>query len=83
MAEMERHPEDVNKCLAWMQHLARLMDALKLIVVCHLARLLPLLFKWAHAHDTETVVMVRKMNTFIFCGGNQSRIDRRGCCWAE
>ena len=60
MAEMERHSEDVNKRLVWMQHLARLMDAMKLIVVCHLARLVPLLLKWAHAYDAETVVMVRK-----------------------
>ena len=51
MAEMERHSEDVNKRLVWMQHLAHLMDAMKLIVVCHLARLLPLLLKWAHAYD--------------------------------
>ena len=61
MAEMERHSEDVNKRIVWMKHVQQLMDAMKLVVVCHLARLLPLLLKWAHAYDIETVVMVSEL----------------------
>lgn len=56
---LERQPRNKQRRIAWLTHCEPLFNGLGLILLAHFRRLFPLFFKWMHADDDETVLLVR------------------------
>ncbi|KAL0299247.1 UNVERIFIED_CONTAM: hypothetical protein Sradi_6584500 [Sesamum radiatum] len=56
---LERQPRNKQRRIAWLTHCEPLFSGLGLILLAHFRRLFPLFFKWMHADDDETVLLVR------------------------
>ncbi|GAQ81835.1 hypothetical protein KFL_000920190 [Klebsormidium nitens] len=56
LRDMELHYTDVPRRLVWLRGIPPLVDALRLFVVAHFKRLMPLLLTWLRAPDAETRV---------------------------
>ncbi|XP_073288412.1 uncharacterized protein At2g39910 isoform X2 [Primulina huaijiensis] len=55
---LERQPRNKQRRTAWLTHIEPMFSALGLILVAHFRRLFPLFFKWMHADDDDTVLLV-------------------------
>ncbi|KAG8380783.1 hypothetical protein BUALT_Bualt06G0051900 [Buddleja alternifolia] len=55
---LERQPRNKQRRTAWLTHIEPLFNGLGLILVAHFRCLFPLFFKWMHADDDETVLLV-------------------------
>lgn len=55
---LERQPRNKQRRVVWLTHCEPLLDGLGLLLLAHFRRLFPLFFKWMHADDDETVLLV-------------------------
>ncbi|KAL6541800.1 hypothetical protein OROGR_011286 [Orobanche gracilis] len=55
---LERQPRNKKRRIAWLTHCEPLLNDLGLLLLAHFRRLFPLFFKWMHADDDETVLLV-------------------------
>ncbi|KAH6762738.1 ARM repeat superfamily protein [Perilla frutescens var. hirtella] len=55
---LERQPRNKQRRVVWLTHCEPLLDGLGLVLLAHFRRLFPLFFKWMHADDDETVLLV-------------------------
>ncbi|KAK4385369.1 hypothetical protein Sango_2660900 [Sesamum angolense] len=63
---LERQPRNKQRRIAWLAHCEPLFSGLGLILLAHFRRLFPLFFKWMHADDDETVLLVlERMATVV------------------
>ncbi|KAK4717429.1 hypothetical protein R3W88_015767 [Solanum pinnatisectum] len=58
LSHLERQPRNKERRVAWLQHIEPLFNGLGLILLSHFRRLFPLLFRWMHADDDRTVLLV-------------------------
>lgn len=59
LSHLERQPRNKERRVAWLQHIEPLFNGLGLILLSHFRRLFPLFFRWMHADDDRTVLLVR------------------------
>ncbi|KAL3647345.1 hypothetical protein CASFOL_008313 [Castilleja foliolosa] len=55
---LERQPRNEKRRIAWLMHCEPLLHGVGLLLLAHFRRLFPLFFKWMHADDDETVLLV-------------------------
>ncbi|KAJ7516929.1 hypothetical protein O6H91_21G004700 [Diphasiastrum complanatum] len=58
LGELERHSEDQQRRILWLQTIGPLLESMGLVLVVHFKRLLPLLFYWLHLSDDATCILV-------------------------
>eukprot|EP01018_Ginkgo_biloba_P022753 Gb_12768 [translate_table: standard] len=58
LGELERHSEDKEHRIIWLQHIEPLFEAMGIVIVAYFRRLFPLFFHWLHAKDDATVILV-------------------------
>ncbi|OIT39680.1 PREDICTED: uncharacterized protein At2g39910 isoform X1 [Nicotiana attenuata] len=58
LSHLERQPRNKERRIAWLQHIEPLFNGLGLVLLAHFRRLFPLFFKWMHADDDRTVLLV-------------------------
>ncbi|XP_070026915.1 uncharacterized protein At2g39910 isoform X2 [Nicotiana sylvestris] len=58
LSHLERQPRNKERCIGWLQHIEPLFNCLGLVLLAHFRRLFPLFFKWMHADDDRTVLLV-------------------------
>ncbi|XP_033509739.1 uncharacterized protein At2g39910 isoform X1 [Nicotiana tabacum] len=61
LSHLERQPRNKERRIAWLQHVEPLFNGLGLVLLAHFRRLFPLFFKWMHADDDRTVVLVLEL----------------------
>ncbi|KAL3521171.1 hypothetical protein ACH5RR_019320 [Cinchona calisaya] len=57
---LERQPRNQERRVVWLKHIEPLFNSLGLILVAHFRRIFPLFFRWMHADDDDTVILVLK-----------------------
>ncbi|KAG6393514.1 hypothetical protein SASPL_147757 [Salvia splendens] len=62
---LERQPRNKQRRVVWLTHSEPLLDTLGLVLLAHFRRLFPLFFKWMHADDDETVLLVLERLTSV------------------
>ncbi|XP_051143564.1 uncharacterized protein At2g39910 [Andrographis paniculata] len=62
---LERQPRNKQRRIAWLTHCDLLFNGLGLVLLAHFRRLFPLFFKWIHADDDQTVLLVLKRMTTV------------------
>lgn len=62
---LERQPRNKQRRTAWLTHIEPLFNVLGLLLLAHFRRLFPLFFKWMHADDDETVLLVRQFLLYL------------------
>ncbi|MCO5594851.1 hypothetical protein L7F22_048885 [Adiantum nelumboides] len=66
LGELERHRLDATYYRVWMENVDRLLEAMGLVVVAHLKRLLTLLFPWLHtADDSLTLLALNLLKVIV------------------
>lgn len=55
---LERQPRNKERRVVWLKHIEPLLDGVGLVLLAHFRRIFPLFFKWMHADDDETVLLV-------------------------
>jgi hypothetical protein len=58
LSHLERQPKDKERRIIWLKHIDPIFNALGLVLLAHFRRLFPLFFKWLHADDDQTVLLV-------------------------
>lgn len=56
---LERQPRNKGRRVVWLRHIEPLFNGVGLVLLAHFRRIFPLFFKWMHADDDETVLLVR------------------------
>jgi hypothetical protein len=59
LGHLERQPRNKDRRVAWLKFVEPLLHGTGLVLVAHFSRIFPLFFKWLHADDDETVLLVR------------------------
>ena len=59
LGHLERQPRNKDRRVAWLTFVEPLLHGIGLVLVAHFRRIFPLFFKWLHADDDETVLLVR------------------------
>lgn len=59
LGHLERQPRNKDRRVAWLKFVEPLLHGIGLVLVAHFSRIFPLFFKWLHADDDETVLLVR------------------------
>lgn len=59
LSHLERQPRNKERRVAWLKHIDRLFNVMGLVLLAHFRRIFPLFFKWMHADDDETTLLVR------------------------
>ncbi|KAI5578910.1 hypothetical protein BDE02_08G057200 [Populus trichocarpa] len=60
LGHLERQPRNKDRRVAWLKFVEPLLHGIGLVLVAHFSRIFPLFFKWLHADDDETVLLVLK-----------------------
>ncbi|KMT18265.1 hypothetical protein BVRB_2g024310 isoform A [Beta vulgaris subsp. vulgaris] len=58
LGHLERHPRNKDHRIAWLELIEPFFCCVGLFLLAHFRRLFPLFFKWMHADDDETVLLV-------------------------
>ncbi|KAJ6690204.1 hypothetical protein OIU85_006482 [Salix viminalis] len=58
LGHLERQPRNKDRRVAWLTFVEPLLHGIGLVLVAHFRRIFPLFFKWLHADDDETVLLV-------------------------
>lgn len=58
LSHLERQPRNKERRVAWLKHIDPLFNSVGLVLLAHFRRIFPLFFKWMHADDDETVLLV-------------------------
>lgn len=59
LSHLERQPRNKERRVAWLKHIDPLFNVMGLVLLAHFRRIFPLFFKWMHADDDETTLLVR------------------------
>ncbi|CAK7325800.1 unnamed protein product [Dovyalis caffra] len=59
LGHLERQPRNKDRRVTWLTCVEPLLHGVGLVLVAHFRRVFPLFFKWMHADDDETVLLVR------------------------
>lgn len=59
LSHLERQPRNKERRVAWLKHIDQLFNVMGLVLLAHFRRIFPLFFKWMHADDDETTLLVR------------------------
>lgn len=62
LSHLERQPRNKDRRIAWLNYIEPLFSAVGLVLLAHFTRIFPLFFKWMHADDDETVILVRTLH---------------------
>ncbi|KAG5533487.1 hypothetical protein RHGRI_027606 [Rhododendron griersonianum] len=66
LSHLERQPRNKERRVAWLKHIDQLFNVMGLVLLAHFRRIFPLFFKWMHADDDETTLLVlERMHTVI------------------
>lgn len=60
LGHLERQPRNKDRRVAWLKFVEPLLHGIGLVLVAQFSRIFPLFFKWLHADDDETVLLVLK-----------------------
>ncbi|KAL9421527.1 hypothetical protein AB3S75_033909 [Citrus x aurantiifolia] len=60
LSHLERQPRNKDRRIAWLKFIEPLFSAVGLVLLAHFRRIFLLFFKWMHADDDETVLLVLK-----------------------
>ncbi|KAI5670543.1 hypothetical protein M9H77_10907 [Catharanthus roseus] len=55
---LERQPRNKERRVVWLRHIEPLLNGVGLILLAHFRRIFPLFFRWMHADDDDTVILV-------------------------
>ncbi|CAI9091633.1 OLC1v1026706C1 [Oldenlandia corymbosa var. corymbosa] len=55
---LERQPRNKERRVVWLKYIEPFLNGMGLILVAHFRRIFPLFFRWMHADDDETVILV-------------------------
>ncbi|XP_052187389.1 uncharacterized protein At2g39910 isoform X2 [Diospyros lotus] len=58
LSHLERQPRNKECRIAWLKHIGQLFNVAGLVLLAHFRRIFPLFFKWMHADDDETILLV-------------------------
>ncbi|KAG6734970.1 hypothetical protein I3842_01G296600 [Carya illinoinensis] len=58
LSHLERQPRNKERRIAWLKYIEPLLSGVGLVLLAHFRRIFPLFFKWMHADDDETVLLV-------------------------
>ena len=58
LSHLERQPRNKERRVAWLRYVEPLFIGVGLVLLAHFRRIFPLFFKWIHADDDETVLLV-------------------------
>lgn len=58
LSHLERQPRNKERRVAWLRYVEPLFNGVGLVLLAHLRHIFPLFFKWMHADDDETVLLV-------------------------
>ncbi|KAK4579404.1 hypothetical protein RGQ29_029177 [Quercus rubra] len=58
LSHLDRQPRDKERRVAWPKYIEPLLSAVGLVLLAHFSRIFPLILKWMHADDDETVLLV-------------------------
>ncbi|VFQ90346.1 unnamed protein product [Cuscuta campestris] len=58
LSHLERQPKNKERRIAWLKHIEPLFNSVGLVLLSHFRRIFPLFFKWMHADDDDTVLLV-------------------------
>ncbi|XP_076925457.1 uncharacterized protein At2g39910-like [Bidens hawaiensis] len=58
LSHLWRQPRSKERRIAWLKHIEPLFSGMGIVLLGHFRRLLPLFFKWIHADDDATVLLV-------------------------
>ncbi|KAG6395353.1 hypothetical protein SASPL_145996 [Salvia splendens] len=58
LSHLERQPRNKQRRVVWLTHSEPLLNTLGLVLLAHFRRIFLLFFKWMHADDDETVLLV-------------------------
>ncbi|KAF3960494.1 hypothetical protein CMV_014798 [Castanea mollissima] len=58
LSHSEGRPRDKEHRVAWLKYIEPLLSAVGLVLLAHFRRMFPLILKWMHADDDETVLLV-------------------------
>lgn len=64
--ELERHLDDQDRRIAWLETIKPQLEAMGLVLVAHFKRLLPLIYGWLHAPDDMSCISVVQGPDVIF-----------------
>ncbi|XP_058181859.1 uncharacterized protein At2g39910 [Rhododendron vialii] len=66
LSHLERQPRNKERRVAWLKHIDQLFNVMGLVLLAHFRRIFPLFFKWMHADDDETTLLVlERMHTVV------------------
>lgn len=58
LSHLWRQPRSKERRIAWLKHIEPLFSGMGLVLLGHFRRIFPLYFKWVHADDDQTVLLV-------------------------
>ncbi|KAI3783450.1 hypothetical protein L1987_42532 [Smallanthus sonchifolius] len=58
LSHLWRQPRSKERRIAWLKHIEPLFSGMGIVLLGHFRRLFPLFFKWMHADDDATVLLV-------------------------
>ncbi|OWM87443.1 hypothetical protein CDL15_Pgr022554 [Punica granatum] len=58
LSHLERQPRSKERRVAWLKSIEPLLKGVGLVLLAHFRRIFPLIFRWMHADDDETVLLV-------------------------
>ncbi|XP_017237924.1 uncharacterized protein At2g39910 isoform X1 [Daucus carota subsp. sativus] len=65
LSHLERQPRNRERRISWLKHIDPLFNSVGLVLLAHFRRIFPLFFKWMHADDDETVLLVLDRITLV------------------
>ncbi|XP_050385997.1 uncharacterized protein At2g39910 [Argentina anserina] len=60
LTHLERQPRNKERRVAWLRYVEPLFNGVGLVLLANFRRIFPLFFKWMHADDDDTVLLVLK-----------------------
>ncbi|TKY47504.1 hypothetical protein E2542_SST29564 [Spatholobus suberectus] len=65
LSHLERQPRNKERRISWLNSVDSLFNGVGLMLLAHFRRIFPLFFRWMHADDNETIILVLKCTYII------------------